>query len=93
MKKTSLIALISFFAGLTLAAFIFVYFPKGDEGNILQAQNSAEEMSANLYAAESTAPQRSRADLDFASIANKISPAVVYIVAEKVEKVRVQKLF
>ncbi len=93
MRKTSLIALISFFAGLILAAFIFVYVPRGNEGNILQAQIPAEEMSANLYAAESTVPQRIRADLDFASIADKISPAVVYIVAEKVEKVRVRGFF
>jgi len=93
MKKTSFIALISFFAGLTLAAFIFVYIPKSDEGNILQANSSSEEMSANLYAAEAAVSQLNRANVDFTSIADKISPAVVYIVAEKVEKVRVRNFF
>lgn len=93
MRKTLLITLVSFLAGLTLAAFIFVYVPKSDAGKVLQAQNPAEELSNNLYAEEKAAPQRSRTDVEFASIADKISPAVVYIEAEKVERVRVNNFF
>jgi serine protease Do len=93
MRKTTLIALTSFLAGLTIAAFIFVYIPRSDEGKILQAQNPSEELSSNLYAADTTSPQRIRTDVEFTGVADKVSPAVVYIEAEKVERVRIRNFF
>lgn len=85
MRKISIIALISFVAGLLLAAFIFVYYPEKNTQVALQKIPASDELSSNLYA---TPAQQPRKDLDFATIAEKVSPAVVYIVAEKVEKVR-----
>jgi len=85
MRKTSLIALISFAVGLLLAAFIFVYYPERETQAALQETPLSEELSANLYASPGQQPRK---DLDFATIAERVSPAVVYIIAEKVEKVR-----
>lgn len=83
MKKTLVIVGISFIAGLFLAGLIFVYFP---EKNV-QASNweepSSSTLSSNLYAAPSLQAQ---AGLDFADIAEKVGPAVVGIVADKLEK-------
>lgn len=83
MKKTLVIAGISFIAGLFLAGLVFVYFP---EKNV-QASNweepSSSTLSSNLYAAPSLQAQ---AGLDFASIAEKVGPAVVGIVADKLER-------
>ena len=80
MKKTLLIAGISFIAGLFLAGLIFVYFP---EKNV-QTSNWEEPsaLSSNLYAAPSL---QSQAGLDFATIAERVGPAVVGIVADKIE--------
>ena len=81
MKKTLLIAGISFIAGLFLAGLIFVYFPEKN----MQASNwedpSSSALSSNLYAAPSLQAQ---AGLDFASIAEKVGPTVVRIEAVKV---------
>lgn len=85
MRKTSLIALISFAAGLILAAFIFVYYPQKQTSVALQDVPLSEELSSSLYASPRQQPTES---LDFATIAERVSPAVVYIVAEKVERVR-----
>lgn len=93
MRKTALIALISFFAGLILAAVIFVYQPQKNTGFDYAEKSASQELSANIYASENPNDQTYRANLDFASIAEKISPAVVYIEAEKVEKVRQSGFF
>ena len=95
MKKSSvLIALSSFFAGLILAAFIFVYMPSSEESaQTASADPVASELSTNLYAAEVPAPQVRRADLNFSEIAARISPAVVYIEAQKVERVQTRGFF
>lgn len=83
MKKTLVIAGISFIAGLFLTGLIFVYSP---EKNV-QASNWEEPfsstLSSNLYAAPSLQAQ---AGLDFADIAEKVGPAVVRIEADKLEK-------
>ena len=95
MKKSSvLIALGSFFAGLILAAFIFVYMPSSEEApQTLSQEPAAPELSSNLYAAEAPSPQVRKTDLDFPEIAARISPAVVYIEAEKVQRVQVRGFF
>ena len=94
MKKTSIIiALSSFFAGLVLAAFVFVYTPKSDTQPADQISGPKSEISTNLYAAEPRMSQMGRPDQNFAEIAERISPAVVYIVAEKVEKVQSRSFF
>lgn len=88
MKKTALIALVSFFAGILLAGYIFVYLP---ERNMPESfLNAPPSSSSFLYASPN--PQRGL-DLDFVRIADMIGPAVVRISAERVEKRRVVGFF
>jgi serine protease Do len=89
MKKTLFIALFSFFLGLFLAGMIFVYIPeKNSPANFLD-ETSSPSQSSNLYAA---APAQSKPEYDFATIAEKVAPAVVYIEAEKVETVQFRSM-
>lgn len=83
MKKTFLIALVSFFLGIFLAGYVFIYLPERNLPDNFSDEPSAPSLSSNLYA--SPLPQI-RPDLDFAEISEKVSTAVVEIVAEKVEK-------
>lgn len=86
MKRIVLIASMSFLLGLFLAGMIFVYIPeKNSTDNFLQESPQGSTLSSNLYA--SPLPQRSN-DLDFATIAQNIGPAVVRIEADRVEKRR-----
>ncbi len=95
MRKTSvIIALTSFIAGLMLAAFVFMNYPRTEEApQVSLGLQSAPELSSRLYAADRPAAQAVRTDLNFADIAARISPAVVYIEAEKVEKVQARGFF
>ena len=82
MKKITLVALISFIAGLFIAAFIFVYSPEKED--LLAKSPSSEEIIPNLYASPLQQP---KINLDFAAVAERVSPAVVSIEAIKVEKI------
>ncbi len=82
MKKTLLIAGISFIAGLFLAGLIFVYFPEKSIQTSNWEDPSPSVLSSNLYAAPSLQAQ---AGLDFATIAERVGPAVVGIEAVKIE--------
>jgi len=89
MKKTLFIALFSFFLGLFLAGMIFVYIPeKNAPANFLDEPSSPSQ-SSNLYAA---APAQDKPEYDFATIAERVAPAVVYIEAEKVETVQYRSM-
>jgi len=85
MKKTLFLALFSFFLGLFLAGIIFVYIPeKNTPGNVsFLNETSAPSLSSNLYAAP---PVQAKPEYDFATIAERVAPAVVHIKAEKVER-------
>ncbi len=84
MKKTLFIALFSFFLGLFLAGIIFVYVPEQNAPANYADKPSPPSFSTNLYAVP---PAQSKPEYNFATIAEKVAPAVVYIEAEKVEKV------
>ena len=84
MKKYAWIALSSFFLGLLIAGYIFVYLPEKN------AQNSGPFEKAPS-AAPSTALFASpspevKANLDFVTISEKVGPAVVKIEAMRKEK-------
>lgn len=83
MKKIALVALVSFFLGIFLAGLIFVYIPEKNSPDNYLKEPTSPSLTPALYA--SPLPQ-STITLDFAAIADKISPAVVKIEAEKVEK-------
>jgi serine protease Do len=83
MKKTLLIVLVSFFLGVFLAGMVFVYFPEKNMSDNFLVETSSPGFNPNLFA--EPIPQAS-STLDFATIADRISPAVVRIEAEKVER-------
>jgi len=86
MKKVTIIALSSFIIGILITAFVFVYTP----GNQTPERNlqtpETQSVSSHLYA---SALQEESRSPDFSVIAEKVSPAVLSITAEKVEKRRV----
>ena len=93
MKKITLIALFSFIAGLFVAAYIFVYQPEKDDtalnteaafSSSSSSSSSSSEIASNLYASP---PQQPKINLDFAAVAERVSPAVVSIKATKIEKI------
>jgi serine protease Do len=89
MKKTLFIALFCFFLGLFLAGIIFVYIPEKNTPVSFLDEPSAPALSTSLYAA---LPVQSKPEYDFATIAERVAPAVVYIEAEKVEKVQFRSM-
>ncbi|MCK4758948.1 MAG: trypsin-like peptidase domain-containing protein, partial [Candidatus Aminicenantes bacterium] len=88
MRKTAIVAVLSFFLGILLAGYIFVYQPERNvPDNFLNEPPSSPSI---LYA--SPAPQ-AKQDLDFVSVADKVGPSVVRITAERVETRRVVGLW
>ena len=90
MKKTLLIVGISFLAGLLLAGYIFVILPENKVQNSNWEEPSSPKVSSTLFAAPS--PQE-RIELDFATIAERVGPAVVKIEADKLETRRATGFF
>jgi len=88
MKKTVLIALISFFLGVFLAGYFFVYLPERNMPDSFL--NEAPSSPSFLYASPVA---QERPDLDFVTVADKVGPAVVRITAERVERRRVTSFF
>lgn len=85
MKKSLLIALISFLVGIFVAGLIFVYFPEKNSSDYLSNEPHSPSLTSPLFA--STAPQLG-ARPDFVRIVDKVGPAVLKIEAERVEKRR-----
>ncbi|MBS3819190.1 Do family serine endopeptidase [bacterium] len=85
MKRSLWIGLVSFFLGILLAGYIFVYMPESnpDENPIEQPKDPT--YSSNLHASPSSSSQP-KEELDFVQIAEKASPAVVQIEAVRVQK-------
>jgi serine protease Do len=81
MKKSIWIALASFFLGVILAGYIFVYLPEKHAEKSFLDQTSSP-LGSSLYA---EAPQV-KPDLDFVKVSEKLGPAVVKIESERVEK-------
>lgn len=88
MKKTIWIAAISFFLGLLVAGYLFVYGPEKNAPEIPARGELTPSPISSLFAASPSSRVEFRPDLDFVTIAEKVGPAVVKIEAEKVEKVR-----
>src|SRR5512140_2301644 len=85
MKKYAWIAVSSFALGLLLAGYVFLYLPEKNAAQqdvFTQAASSAPAPASNLFA--SPLPQE-KASMDFVTIAEKIGPAVVQIVADRKE--------
>lgn len=85
MKKYFWVAGISFLAGLLIAGYVFLSPEKPATHQNLE--NLSKPVSTPLYAAEKTysSPETSL-NQDFVKIVEKVGPAVVRIIAERVEK-------
>jgi serine protease Do len=90
MKKTLFVALISFFLGILLAGIIFVYLPEKNRPEAFLNEAPSSSSPSLLHAA---LPPQAKPDLDFVRISDKVGPAVVQIIAEKVEKSRASNLW
>ncbi len=85
MKKYVLISAISFIVGLLVAGYFFVYLPEKDAPRTSVFETTASgSLAPNLFASSQSSD---KPDLDFATIAEKIGPSVVRIVAERKEPV------
>jgi len=82
MKKVVWISLASFFLGILLAGFVFVYLPEKKAPHQSFLDSGSASLGSNLYA---DAPQ-AKPDLDFVKISDKVGPAVFKVECEKVEK-------
>ena len=82
MKKTLIIATISFFLGMVIAGLIFIYSPEKNSPDNFAETQPTSALSSNLYASPSV---QAREDLDFVTIAERAAPAVVRVTAERVE--------
>lgn len=82
MKKTLIIATISFFLGMVIAGLIFIYTPEKNYPDNYAETQPTSSLSSNLYASPSV---QAREDLDFVTIAERAAPAVVRVTAERVE--------
>jgi len=84
MKKYAWIALSSFFLGLLVAGYVFVYLPEKSAQNAgLFDKTPSAAPSTALFA--SPTPEV-KANLDFVTISEKVGPAVVKIDAARREK-------
>jgi serine protease Do len=88
MKRTMMIAGISFIFGILLAGFVFVYLPE-NSGHYDYAAEPTSALSSTLYASPALQPQV-KAGSDFTQIVELIGPAVVKIQSERVERRQAQ---
>lgn len=90
MKKTLVIATISFFLGMVIAGLILIYSPEKNTADNYAKVEPKSEFSSNLYA---STPTQTGEDLDFVTIAERAAPACVGVIAERVETRSVRGLF
>jgi serine protease Do len=88
MKKYAWIAAVSFFLGILVAGYVFVYVPEKNSAKGKFSNDATADLSSSLYAASARSAVENRPDLDFVSIAEKVGPAVVKVEAQKVQKVQ-----
>ena len=85
MKKYVWIALSSFFLGLLVAGYVFLYLPERNapKASVFDPAPSAAP-SSNLFASQSP---EVKTNMDFVTISEKVGPAVVKVDALRREKV------
>jgi serine protease Do len=88
MKKYVWIGIISFLLGIVASGYIFLYLPERRAAKNINFATTDVPLSSSLNAAPSRLSPEVQLNLDFVSIADKVGPAVVMIVSERVEKVK-----
>jgi serine protease Do len=88
MKKYAWIGIIGFLLGIIVSGYLFLYLPEKQSAKNSNFEPSAPPLSSSLNAAPTSLPPEVQTNLDFVAIADKVGPAVVMIVAERVDKVK-----
>jgi serine protease Do len=88
MKKYVWIGIVSFLLGIAASGYIFLYLPERQAAKNSNFATPDVPLSSSLNAAPSSLSPEVQTNLDFVAIADKVGPAVVMIVSERVEKVK-----
>ncbi len=88
MKKFIWIGIVSFLLGIIVTGYVFLYLPDKQAARNSALDAEPSPLSSALNAAPMPPSPELSADLDFVGIAEKVGPAVVKIVVERVDKVR-----
>ena len=88
MKKYVWIGIIGFLLGIAASGYIFLYLPERQAATNSDFETLKVPLSSSLNAAPSSLSPELQTNLDFVTIADKVGPAVVKIVSERVDKVR-----
>ena len=88
MKKYVWIGIVGFVLGIIASGYIFLYLPERQAVKNSNFADSGAPQGAYLNAAPSSLAPEAQSNVDFVTIADKVGPAVVQIMAERVDKVR-----
>jgi len=87
MRKYVVISFISFLVGVLLAGLIFVFLPEKNTQESYLEEGTPFSITPAVYA---SSVAQIKPDSDFVNIAEKVGPAVLKILTERVEKRRVR---
>jgi serine protease Do len=88
MKKYVWIGIAGFVLGIIASGYIFLYLPDRQAPKNSNFADSRASLSSYLNAAPASSAPEVQTNLDFVTIADKVGPAVVMIMSERVDKVR-----
>jgi serine protease Do len=88
MRKFVWIGIIGFLLGIIVTGYVFIYLPERQAAQTSVFDEDTPPLTSSLNASPVRLSPELRGDLDFVGIAEKVGPAVVKIVAERLEKVR-----
>jgi len=88
MKKYVWIGIVSFLLGIAASGYIFLYLPERQAAKNSNFASPDVPLSSSLNAAPASLSPELQTNLDFVTIADKVGPAVVMIVSERVEKAK-----
>ena len=88
MKKYVWIGIISFLLGIAASGYFFLYLPERQAAKNSNFATPDVPLSSSLNAAPSRLAPEVQTNLDFVAIADKVGPAVVMIVSERVDKMK-----
>jgi serine protease Do len=88
MKKYVWIGIVGFLLGIIVSGYVFLYLPEREGLKNSNFETAGASLNTSLHAAPSRYAPEAQANLDFVAIADKVGPAVVMIVSERVDKVK-----
>ena len=88
MKKYIWIGIVGFLLGIIASGYIFLYLPDRQAAKNSNFETSESAPSSSLNAAPLPPSADGQTGPDFVTIADKVGPAVVMIMSERVDKVR-----